>query len=58
MKTEINSKKSVGGGNMKYDGAYLDAVFFCQDLPERVLKLGEIHLMASAQQSLWGKSHF
>lgn len=33
-------------------GAHLDTVSFCQDVPECVLKLGEIHLMASSQQRL------
>lgn len=37
---------------MKNNGAHLDTVSICQDVPECVLKLGDIHLMASSQQSL------
>lgn len=48
------------GVEIKKDGAYLDTVSFRQDVPERVVKLIEIHLMASPQQSLVvrSKSHF
>lgn len=50
-------KKEV---EIKKNGAYLDTVSFRQDVPERVVKLIEIHLMASPQQSLGvrSKSHF
>lgn len=45
---------------VKNDGAHLDTVSFCQDIPECAFKHGEIYLMASSQQSLRvrGNSHF
>lgn len=34
----------------------LETVSSCQDVPECELKLCEVHLMASSQQSLWRKN--
>ena len=47
MTNVVKEKKT-----QKINGAHLDTVSFCQDVPECLLKLGEIHLMASPQQRL------
>lgn len=48
----VNDECGQREKTQKIDGAHLDTVSFCQDVPECVLKLGEIHLMASSQQRL------
>lgn len=54
------NNKEFKGVEIKNDGAHLDTVSFRQDVPECVVKLAEIHLMASPQQSLGvrSESHF